>query len=295
MELRQLEYFVSAAELANLTRVAERHFVSQPNISVAIQKLEQELGVQLFERKKKNFCLTAEGRIFLERIRPALLILNNSVAELKDYRKKNSGTIVLGIPPMISSFLFSPLLKHFRTQYPEMELSVVEEGSYGLQDRLATGEIDIGILITNDAPSSLNIIPLMTQQHLVCMSKQHPLAQKMSIEWEDLADEPLIVMKNDSYHRRVIIHECEKRGISTHIFLSSNKIQTNINLVAKGEGISFILEAVDLNKSDVITRRMSEPTYVTIGIAWKKEKYLSYAANTLIEFIEKYIKGHFIK
>ncbi|MBJ3372489.1 LysR family transcriptional regulator substrate-binding protein, partial [Salmonella enterica subsp. enterica serovar Typhimurium] len=82
-------------------------------------------------------------------------------------------------------------------------------------------------------------------------------------------------------------------GIHTHIFLSSNRVQTNIDLVAKNEGISFILDAVDLKAEKVITKAMTEPTYVTIGLAWKKDKYLSYATRALIKFIEDYIKEHF--
>lgn len=106
MEIRQLEYFVSASLLGNLTRVAERHFVSQPNITIAIKKLETELGVTLFDRKKNKLVLTEEGMFFLQKIEPILIALKNSVAEMKDYRNENGGIVTLGIPPMISLFLF---------------------------------------------------------------------------------------------------------------------------------------------------------------------------------------------
>ncbi|EKJ9500742.1 LysR family transcriptional regulator substrate-binding protein, partial [Salmonella enterica] len=177
--------------------------------------------------------------------------------------------------------------------YPEMELSLVEEGTFGLHDKLSAGELDLAIVIINDCPKELVTVPLMTQQHVVCMSDKHPLAKKDSIDWEDLQYEPLILMKKDSWHRKTIIEECTKRGIHTHIFLSSNRVQTNIDLVAKNEGISFILDAVDLKAEKVITKAMTEPTYVTIGLAWKKDKYLSYATRALIKFIEDYIKEHF--
>lgn len=91
MEIRQLEYFVSASLLGNLTRVAERHFVSQPNITIAIKKLETELGVTLFDRKKNKLVLTEEGMFFLQKIEPILIALKNSVAEMKDYRNENGG------------------------------------------------------------------------------------------------------------------------------------------------------------------------------------------------------------
>ncbi|EHN8489318.1 LysR family transcriptional regulator, partial [Salmonella enterica subsp. enterica serovar Enteritidis] len=168
MEIRQLEYFVSASLLGNLTRVAERHFVSQPNITIAIKKLETELGVTLFDRKKNKLVLTEEGMFFLQKIEPILIALKNSVAEMKDYRNENGGIVTLGIPPMISLFLFSPLFKHFREIYPEMELSLVEEGTFGLHDKLSAGELDLAIVIINDCPKELVTVPLMTQQHVVC-------------------------------------------------------------------------------------------------------------------------------
>ncbi len=98
MEIRQLEYFVSASLLGNLTRVAERHFVSQPNITIAIKKLETELGVTLFDRKKNKLVLTEEGMFFLQKIEPILIALKNSVAEMKDYRNENGGIVTLGDP-----------------------------------------------------------------------------------------------------------------------------------------------------------------------------------------------------
>ncbi|HDK9833845.1 TPA: LysR family transcriptional regulator, partial [Klebsiella pneumoniae] len=219
MEIRQLEYFISASALGNLTKVAERHYVSQPNITVAIKKLESELGVNLFERRKNKLVLTEEGEFFLLKVKPLIIALKNSVAEIKDYHNKNSGVVTLGIPPMISLFLFTPLFKHFRELYSEMELSLVEEGTFGLHQKLSHGDIDLAIVIINDAPEELVTVPLMTQQHVVCISDKHPLAKKKTIDWEDLQNEPLIVMKKDSWHRKAILNECEKRGVNTHIFL----------------------------------------------------------------------------
>ncbi|MHC2961563.1 LysR family transcriptional regulator [Klebsiella pneumoniae] len=293
MEIRQLEYFISASALGNLTKVAERHYVSQPNITVAIKKLESELGVNLFERRKNKLVLTEEGEFFLLKVKPLIIALKNSVAEIKDYHNKNSGVVTLGIPPMISLFLFTPLFKHFRELYSEMELSLVEEGTFGLHQKLSHGDIDLAIVIINDAPEELVTVPLMTQQHVVCISDKHPLAKKKTIDWEDLQNEPLIVMKKDSWHRKAILNECEKRGVNTHIFLSSNSVNNNIDLVAKNEGISFILDAVGLKCDGVTTRAMTEPVYVEIGLAWKKDKYLSYASRALIAFLEQYIKDNF--
>ena len=101
MELRQLEYFQMASRLKNITRAAERLRVSQPNITVAIKKLEGELGIQLFDRSQKQLSLTPEGAVFLGRVEVALRNIQDAVLEVNDYKQLQKGTIKIGIPPMI--------------------------------------------------------------------------------------------------------------------------------------------------------------------------------------------------
>ena len=100
MELRQLEYFQMASRLRNITRAAERLRVSQPNITVAIKKLEAELGIQLFDRSQKQLALTPEGAVFLNRIELALRNIQDAVLEVNDYKQLQKGTIKIGIPPI---------------------------------------------------------------------------------------------------------------------------------------------------------------------------------------------------
>jgi DNA-binding transcriptional LysR family regulator len=93
MELRQLEYFQMASRLRNITRAAERLRVSQPNITVAIKKLEAELGIQLFDRSQKQLSLTPEGAVFLNRVELALRNIQDAVLEVNDYKQLQKGTI----------------------------------------------------------------------------------------------------------------------------------------------------------------------------------------------------------
>lgn len=280
-------------QLENITRAAERLYVSQPNITMSIRKLEQELGVELFERKQKQFSLTAEGRMFFERIEPALGMIRNAADEIKDRQQETSGVITLGIPPMISSFIFAPILEHFRTLYPQRELTIIEEGSLGIRSRVIARDLDLGIVIIDDAPPALETIPLIKCQHLLCLPSQHRLASKETIDLEDLRDEPLILMKNDSYHRRFLLQECEKHNFTPNIVLSSNQIQTNIDLVTKGVGLSFLLDTVSLDVPDLVLRSMTNPFVVNVGIAWRRDKYLSYASRALVKFVRNFTTSHF--
>jgi DNA-binding transcriptional LysR family regulator len=288
MELRQLEYFQMSSRLNNMTRAAERLHVSQPNITVAIQKLETELGVQLYDRNQKQLTLTPEGRMFLHRVEGALRQLQDAVIEIDDYKQLQKGAISLGIPPMIGSWLFPQIFNGFQRIYPKLDLSIIEEGSLAIRNKLENNELDLGIIIVTDAPSSLNLAPISRSQILVCLPQNHPLAVNSEIEIQSLRDQPLIMMKEDSYHRRIIIEQCEKQYFSPKIILSSNQLETIKHLVISGVGISFLLETVIEKEPAIIGRPLAEPLYVDIGLAWKKEKYLSRASRAFIDFINNY-------
>ena len=129
MELRQLEYFQMASRLKNITRAAQRLRVSQPNITVAIKKLEAELGVQLFDRSQKQLTLTPEGAVFLKRIELALRNIEDAVLEVNDYKQLQKGTIKIGIPPMMGAYLFPKVFSGFRHIHPHLDVLLYEEGS----------------------------------------------------------------------------------------------------------------------------------------------------------------------
>jgi DNA-binding transcriptional LysR family regulator len=288
MELRQLEYFQMASRLNNLTRAAERLHVSQPNITVAIQKLETELGTSLFDRTQKQLALTPEGQLFLRRVDNALRELKDAVIEIDDYKQMQKGRIQLGIPPMIGSYLFPRIFYGFQKLHPKLELSIVEEGSLAIHDKLDLGELDIGIVILANAPSSLNVLPLTRHQILVCLPPDHPLAKNTAIDIRDLRDEPLILLKEDSYHRRIILSEFDRHQFTPHIRLSSNQLNTIKSLVANGMGISFLLDVMTEKESALVGKPLTQPVYVEIGLAWKKDRYLSLASRAFIEFITSY-------
>ena len=149
MELRQLEYFQMASHLHNITRAAERLRVSQPNITVAIKKLEAELGIQLFDRSQKQLLLTPEGKIFLTRIELALRNIQDAVLEVNDDKQLQKGTIKIGIPPMMGAYLFPKIFSSFQKHYPHLDIFLQEEGSVSIREQLERDELDFGIIITS--------------------------------------------------------------------------------------------------------------------------------------------------
>ena len=278
MELRQLEYFQMASHLHNITRAAERLRVSQPNITVAIKKLEAELGIQLFDRSQKQLLLTPEGKIFLTRIELALRNIQDAVLEVNDYKQLQKGTIKIGIPPMMGAYLFPKIFSSFQKHYPQ------EEGSVSIREQLERDELDFGIIIISGASSNLQLLPMSKSQLLCCVPANSPLAQKESLTPQEIAKTNILMMKEGSFLRELTMAKMKEAGVTPNIVLESNQIVTLRGLVSSGVGVAFMLDMVAKDSPTLKAIPISEPIYVDIGLAWKKDRYISKAAQAFIDF-----------
>lgn len=284
MELRQLEYFQMASRLKNITRAAQRLRVSQPNITVAIKKLEAELGVQLFDRSQKQLTLTPEGKVFLKRIELALRNIQDAVLEINDYKQLQKGTIKIGIPPMMGAYLFPKVFSDFRHIHPHLDVFLYEEGSLTIREKLENDELDFGIIIVPEMTPNLNVLKMTRNQLMVCVSQKSPLAASKAITPKDIAESDLIMMKEGSYLREIVQGKLSALKILPHTVLESGQIVTIKGLVEHQVGIAFLLDFICENSPNIKAVPFYEPIFVDIGLAWKKEKYVSKAAQAFIDF-----------
>ncbi len=285
MDIRQLEYFQMAGKLGNITRAAERLHVSQSTVTLAIQRLEEQLGLQLFDRSQKKLILSTEGHVFWERISGILLQLDDAVAEAQQYRDLQKGKLKLGVPSMIGSFLFPELLSAFTAQYPNLQLTILEEGSKILREALERDELDLAIVNLHQTPPKLDTLAMTRNEFVVCLPLNHPLAARDAIEIAALKDEQFIMFKEDAYNRQAVVQACEAKGFTPKILLSSSQVETHKELVAKGLGISFLIDKIAAKSKQLAARPLTEPIYLEFGLAWKKDKYLSRAAQAFIDFV----------
>ena len=284
MELRQLEYFRMASRLKNITRAAQRLRVSQPNITVAIKKLEAELGIQLFDRSQKQLTLTPEGAVFLRRIEIALRNIEDAVLEVNDYKQLQKGTIKIGIPPMMGAYLFPKVFSGFRQIHPNLEVLLYEEGSLSIREKLESDALDFGIIIIPESTPNLNVLRMSRNQLMVCVAQKSPLAKKSQITAKDIAASDLIMMKEGAYLREVVQNKLSALKITPRTVLESSQIVTIKGLVAHKVGIAFLLDFICKNSSDIKTIPFCNPIFVDIGLAWTKERYVSKAAQAFIDF-----------
>lgn len=290
MELRQLEYFQMASRLQNITRAAERLRVSQPNITVAIKKLETELGIQLFDRSQKQLALTPEGAVFLNRIELALRNIQDAVLEVNDYKQLQKGTIKIGIPPMMGAFLFPKIFSGFRHRHSHLDIYIYEEGSVTIREQLERDELDFGIIIISNASTSLQLLPMSKNQIVAFVPENHPLSKKEFLTFDDIATADLIMLKEGSFLRQTILEEMKLADVTPNIVLESNQIITIKGLISRGVGISFLLDIVLEDSPGIKAIPLANPIFVDVGLAWKKDRYISIAAQAFIDFCKKILK-----
>ena len=284
MELRQLEYFQMASKLQNITRAAERLNVSQPNITVAIKKLEAELGIQLFDRSQKQLVLTPEGRVFLNRIELALRNIQDAILEVNDYKSLQRGTIKIGIPSMIGAYLFPKIFTSFREKYPHLDLRLFEEGSIAIREQLERDELDFGIVILANASDALQTLPMSTRHIVACVSEASDMAKRDSISLNDLRDKKLIMLKEGSFLRKMVLNTLRDANIPTNIVLETNQIDTIKGLVATDLGMSFFLDFIVEDTPGVKPLLFEPDISVDVGLAWKRDRYVSKASQSFIDF-----------
>ena len=287
MELKQLEYFQMTSSLKNITRAAKRLAVSQPNITVAIKKLEAELGIQLFERSQKQLSLTPEGAVFLNRIEQALRNIQDAVLEVNDYKQLQKGTIKIGIPSMIGAYLFPKIFSGFQKKFSHLDIYLYEKGSMSIRESLERDELDFGIVIISNASPSLQLLPMSTNQVVACVPDTHPLAQKDSFSWEDIHDIDLIMLKEGSFIRNMILQKLKDNNIKPNIVLESNQIETIKGLISSNVGMAFLLDFIVQDTPHIKTLPLEEPILVDVGKEKKKDRYISKAAQSFINFCQE--------
>lgn len=284
MDIKKLMYFKVVCEHMNMTRAAEELHVAQPSVSNSIRQLETELDMALFDRRKRQLKLTDKGMIFLEKARAVLDLVEDVEREMLDLGRADVGQIKLGVPPMIGTLIFPRILTGFKASQPFVRLMLTEDGSLETRRKILEGEVDMGIIILTETDEALEAIEILSTEIVVCMPPGHRLGSHSSISIRDMAEERLIMLKEGFYHREVLLNQFETHGIAPEIIVSTNQLKTLESLVIQGVGLSFLFREIAEENREMIFRPLENTLSVQIGLAWRKDRYLSKASRTLIDF-----------
>lgn len=247
MEKNQLLYVTAVARHKNITKAAEELYISQPSLSNQIIKLEAELGIKLFERKKHRVELTEAGQAFVD---SAQLILNSftKLEELMgEYASMNKGSINIGLLPVITSLKIPDYLYEFQKKFPNINMKMTEAGSSALINLILKKEIDVAFAILSEGAleklkDELNIVQLRKDKIVVVVGEEHRLASKETIDISDLAGEQFIFSTDTFQFPDIVINYMKSKQIPHSISARCTQLETTFALVARNFGITLCSE-----------------------------------------------------
>lgn len=288
MEWQQLEYFQTLAHMQHVTRSAEALSLSQPALSRSIARLEDELGVPLFDRQGRTIMLNRYGQLFLKRVNRILKEFEDGKQELHDLVHPDHGEVALGFLHTMGTSLIPDLLGAFRAHSPSISFQLMQNHSYSLLEHLDAGELDI-CLIAEPTETNLPIqwTPLWSEEIFVIVPLDHPLAGADQIKLGEIADESFIFLKKGYALRRTTDQLFQQIGVSPKITFEGEEAATVAGLVAAGLGVSLLPDLRGLDKSKIAQIRLSQPRgQRVIGLAMVEGRYLSPATLTFKKFVE---------
>ena len=239
MNLRDLRYLVALAEHRHFGRAAEASFVSQPTLSTQIRKLEEELGVALFERAPRKVMLTPVGREIVERARKVLADVDQLAEIARRSQDPEAGTVRLGLFPTLGPYLLPHVLPGLRERFPRLEFLLVEDKTDALLERLRDGRLDAAVLALPLADEQLHAELLFDEPFVLATPAGHPLAGRGPLAVDDLDEQRLLLLEEGHCLREQALDVCRLAGAGERDFRATS-LETLRQMVAAGVGSTLL-------------------------------------------------------
>jgi LysR family hydrogen peroxide-inducible transcriptional activator len=297
MTITQLQYVLAVAEYKNFTLAAEKCFVTQPTLSMQIQKIEEELSIQIFDRTKKPIQLTEIGQKIVTQAKNIV----NEADRIQDIVHQQKGFIGgefrLGIIPTIMPTLLPMFLKNFIKKYPKVNLIIEELNTDEIITRLQNGHLDAAIAATPLNVEKIKEIVLYFEPFVAYIPEHHKNFEKKEIELSDLKIEEILLLQDGHCFRDTILNLCKKNSDAqqSNFRLESGSFETLIKLADEGLGITLLpyLHSLDLNEKDKRKlKQFSEPKPAReVSLIFPKNELKIHIIDALKSTISGVIKG----
>ncbi len=238
MNFADLQTFVTVLRERSFSRAAERLHRSQPAVSLAVRRLEQDCGARLLDRSSKEPALTDAGRVVFERAERILKQQDDIALALTELRDRRRGKVTIGANESTALFLL-PLVENFRQRFPKIKVEVRRSLSRQIPGELLAGNLDFGVISYEPADRELQSRPLHEDWLSLILYPRHPLAHRKQIALRELGTQSFIAHNVESPYRALIEQAFQQRKIPLHIDLEMPTIECIKKLVSDGLGIAF--------------------------------------------------------
>ncbi|WP_460105007.1 LysR family transcriptional regulator [Streptomyces sp. YKOK-J1] len=272
MDLRQLEYFVAVAEEQNFTRAAERVHISQSGVSAQIRQLERELGAELFDRSARTVTLTVAGKAALEHARSALAAAGAVGQAVGEVTGLIRGRLTVG---MVIGCTLTPLfdaLATFHQAHPGVEISLVEDSSDRLIEKVRASTIDLALIgAANTTPDGLDALTLISERLVAAVPAGHPLAKQRRVALRDLVAHPIVCMPRGTGMRTVFDQACAAQSLKPTIALQASAADAIADLAARGLAVAILSDSMAARYRDRLTAHTIDDvdTPAVLALIWR--------------------------
>ncbi|MCG8415157.1 MAG: hydrogen peroxide-inducible genes activator [Pseudomonadales bacterium] len=273
--LKQLRYICAVAEHKHFSKAAEACHVTQSTLSAAIQELESQLGVVIFERSKKNVLITPLGERLVQQARVVLGDVEDFVSLAKSHDEALAGEVRLGVIPTIAPFLLPNLLADLRNQYPKLKLYLKEELSANLYQQLQQGQLDLIILAFPYPLPEMETVSLFKDEFVLCLPPGHQLEKSSQVKQQQLRGEKLLLLEEGHCLRDHALEACKLESADTDLVYQGTSLHTLVQMVANGLGVTLLpdmsVKADILGDTHLKLKHFNnENVSREIGMAWRK-------------------------
>lgn len=285
MTITQLNYFLGVVTHRSFTRAAEALFVSQSTLSKAVQNLEEELHVELVDRKEKTFKLTQEGEVFRIYAEKIVRNFNIQTQELKERLKSIDRSLDIGIPPTAGTAYFFTAVRKFKKAFPNVNMNLVEVPSKGIVEMLNQGDLELGVVLEPFEDDNFIIKRAFESQVCVVANENNPLAQKKMVSFADLKNEKIVMISKTFMFYNQVMERFHNAGVEPNIVFVTAQWDFMLQLVANNEGICFLpMELINnSNYPQVKALKIIEPEFPWIlSLVYRKDKFVT---EPMLDFI----------
>ena len=281
MDIKHLKYFIAIVENNfNLSQTASLLYVAQPTLSIMINDFEKKEGINLFQRERGRIInLTNSGEDFYQDAKEVVAKYDGMRKNLQADKKSSSGSLTIGIPPLILSLVFATVLPKLILENPAIQFKIKEEGAYALQDSLLLDNVDFAVLLAPERISAkfLESHQLFQAELALFMSPAHPLASKKLIQWEDLGNQKIALFDETFMINHLVSQRLNNLSIYPEIVLTSASWDFLLNSTKINQELVSILPSTILDtypNDEIICLPMAKPIPWIITLCRiKKQNY----------------------
>jgi len=294
MEFSQLEFFVTVVEEGSFSKAAERVYRTQPAVSIAIRRLEEEIDAPLFERSQKTTALTAAGELVYDYAKRILSLRDQAVDVVSELKSLKRGRVRIGANESTSLYLLPHLILDYRALYPNVMVEIFRQPSENLPREVLDRNVDFAVMAFEPVDSDLESFPVLRDELVLIMHPQHAMAGLQTVSVEDLGNEAFLAHNVKTGSRHKVTETFAQHHTPLNITLELATVETIKRFVQLKIGLAFVPRmcvAEELERGSLVSVPVEGLTYVrTLWVTHRRGMTFSHAAAAFLEVLRQHAR-----